>query len=199
VSIVKKRDHPAEGRRALALRPEFLVLGLLAEDSAHGYKLYRRFVASLDGLWHISESQFYATLKRIEARGWIEACSPAKGKGGSKRLLSLSGEGRRVLLEWIDTPTIGSPKLVHMEFLTRLFFARRLAPRKVKRIVADQAASLEKDIDRIASLGGVRGAKNDINDLSIAFRERQLRAAIEWVEKNVAPAIRRRSLRPPGA
>jgi len=61
------------------VRPEYVFLGFLAESPAHGYQLYQQFKKDLSGLWHISESQMYASLKRLEKRGWIapEEKSPA--------------------------------------------------------------------------------------------------------------------------
>jgi DNA-binding PadR family transcriptional regulator len=174
-------------RRSTELRPEFVALGLLAEGPAHGYELFRRFKASLDGLWHISESQFYATLKRVEKHGLVVRSAPQKGEGASRRLLSLTPTGHKLFAEWITEPTVASPRLVHLEFLTRLYFARRLFPRKVPALVAEQIRFLSTDLARLEQIRENGVVHDEVDTLSADFRVSQLRAALAWLEESVAP------------
>lgn len=175
-------------RRGGELRPEYVALGLLAEGPAHGYELRRRFAASLEGLWRISESQFYATLKRLEARGLIALAEPEPGEGAARRLVSMTEEGRRALRDWIEEPTASSPKLLHLEFLTRLEFARRLEPGLAPRLVRGQAEALRAELARLEGLRAGGAARSGLGDLSLAFRERELRAALDWIEEEVGRA-----------
>jgi len=55
-----------------SLSPEFALLGLLEQRPAHGYELHQRLYAELGYLWHISLSQAYNILKRLEAQGFIQ-------------------------------------------------------------------------------------------------------------------------------
>jgi DNA-binding PadR family transcriptional regulator len=128
-------------------------------------------------------------LKRLEAHGLISVSAPERGEGAAKHLVSLKPEGRRIFLEWIDEPTIGGPKLLHLEFLTRVSFARRIAPRRLNRILQSQIASILADIERIVNLRGDGTAKTDLETLSIEFRERQLRSALSWIEEIVIPMV----------
>jgi len=186
---VSKKEPGSGAKPRPDLHPEFVALGFLAEGPAHGYELYRRFTASLGSLWHISESQFYATLKRSEAHGFIVASTLEKGEGGAKRLLSLSPEGRRLLLVWINEPTRGSARLVHMEFLARLFLARIIAPLKLRSIIIKQTAALDKEIRRLRLVSEGSHAGGTIDGLSADFRESQLRAAVAWIESKIIPTV----------
>jgi len=186
-----------------------VALGLLAEGPAHGYELFRRFKASLGGLWHISESQFYATLKRIEARGLAGPAGEARAsaapaafavpadevpRGGvpAPRVLSLSAEGRALFEAWLAEPTAPSSRLLHLEFLARLHFLARLRPEAVAAAAEAQARALAGDIARLeAALPAMSAADRaalDIGAQSAAFRLGQLRAALAWIEESVLPA-----------
>lgn len=183
-----------------------MALGFLAEGPAHGYELFRRFKTSLGGLWRISESQFYATLKRIEARGLAGPAGPAGearaagapadeiSRGGvpPPRVLSLSAEGRALFEAWLAEPTASSSRLLHLEFLARLHFLTRLRPEAVIAAAEAQARALAGDIARLETvlpaMSHADRAALDIGAQSAAFRLSQLRAALAWIEGSVLPA-----------
>ena len=192
-------------RRRTALRPEYLALGYLAEgpSPAHGYELYRRFQASLDSVWHISESQFYTLLGRLEGHGLVRPEEPEKGSGAQKHPLSLTPEGEKAFFAWLDEPTASSPRLLHLEFLARLYFASQIAPSRVPELIQTQSEVLMADLARLeasqasrspsgsqpsapsqASHGSLDSAS--IGRYSSDFRCRQLRAALAWLQETVS-------------
>lgn len=166
------------GRGASELRPEYLFLGLLAEGPGHGYGLYRAFRESLAPLWRVSESQMYATLNRLAAKGWIaeepgaddaaQEAGPARGAAPgaaagrpSRQVLSLTPAGREAFELWLERPSAPSPRSLRMEFLSRLHFAlRRDAASGIgagrsgglaARLVREQTALLEQELERSAA------------------------------------------------
>jgi len=186
-----------------------VALGLLAEGPAHGYELFRRFKTSLGGLWRISESQFYAMLKRVEARGLAGSAYEARAsaaaaaaaapadevpRGGvpAPRVLALSAEGSALFEAWLAEPTAPSSRLLHLEFLARLHFLARLRPETVAAAAEAQARALAGDIARLEAtlpaMSPAGSAALDIGALSAAFRLSQLRAALAWIEESVLPA-----------
>jgi hypothetical protein len=62
-------------KRASALEPEYLILGLLNQQPDHGYELHRRVITEQAGLWHLPQNQVYNLLKRLEARGDISSAA----------------------------------------------------------------------------------------------------------------------------
>lgn len=183
-----------------------MALGLLALGPAHGYELFRRFKTSLGGLWRISESQFYATLKRVEARGLagpavearassastVSADDAPRGGVPAPRVLALSAEGSALFEAWLAEPTAPSSRLLHLEFLARLHFLARLRPEAVAAAAEAQARALAGDIARLEAalpaMSPAGPAALDIGALSAAFRLSQLRAALAWIEESVLPA-----------
>ncbi len=60
---------------------------MLFGEPGHGYNLHRKVVSNLGQVWHLSQSQAYAILKRLETRGEISRhliVKCASSKGGSK-------------------------------------------------------------------------------------------------------------------
>jgi len=171
------------------LLPEFVPLGYLVQEPLHGYELYRRFGAGLADLWRLSESQMYATLKRLEERGLIVGAAPEKGSAASRRVLSPTPEGRRLFSAWLAEPSICSPRVLRLEFLTRLFFARRIDPAAMARLFAAQRDAVLAALDRLAVERAQRVSGFDVVDLALAFSENQLRSTLAWLDGSVGPAI----------
>ena len=191
------------GARASELRPEFVFLGLLADGPCHGYRLYQAFRETFAGLWRISESQMYATLARLHAKGWItetagdpdapagDAPQPSRSRGRSRQALALTPAGRAAFQEWLERPGAVGPRSLRLEFLSRLRFAGlrpegALAARLVREQREVVAAELERSEGRAAANGegrrdGGPPAFLPIDQLSADFRLRQLRAALGWL------------------
>ena len=171
------------------LRPEFVPLGFLVEEPIHGYELCRRFDETLAGLWRISESQMYATLRRLEDHGFAQGSSPEKVAAASRRVLSPSAAGRALFDAWLAEPSVCNPKVLRLEFLTRLFFARRLAPDSVAGLFEAQRAVIVRTLERHVENRGSPNPGFDVFDLALAFSESQLRSALEWMETSVKPGV----------
>lgn len=163
------------------LKPEYLFLGLLEGRAAHGYELYRRFSQELGTIWNISESQMYATLRRLEERGLIEGGAAEKGEAASRRPLSATHEGRRLFAEWLERPTAPNPRSLALEFTARLHFAERLGSDIRHRLLLAQIGEVRRAVesmDRHESRG-----LQALERLSLDFRRAQLEAALVWLMK----------------
>jgi hypothetical protein len=212
------------------VRPEYVFLGFLAESPAHGYQLYQQFKKDLSGLWHISESQMYASLKRLEKRGWIApdektpAGADADANVGagvkvdempparqSRQCYSLTAAGLAAYESWLSSPSPASPRLLKLEFLSRLYFALRRDVELAYAIVEAQRSALEQELDRLTGTDALRIAQKsaqssihgrtmgagqghpmgaapkapllfDINILARDFRIRQIQSTLEWLK-----------------
>ncbi len=218
------------------VRPEYVFLGFLAESPAHGYQLYQQFTYDLSGLWHISESQMYASLKRLEKRGWIapdektpagaDADANTEAEAGdtykkvdklpparqSRQCYSLTATGLAAYEAWLSSPSPASPRLLKLEFLSRLYFALRRDVEFAYAIIEAQRSALEQELDRLTGTDALRIAQKsdqssvqgpaqranqgrpmgaapkeallfDINILAKDFRIRQIQSTLEWLKK----------------
>ena len=166
--------------RASDLSPEFPLLGLLDEQPGHGYELHQRLSDELGGLWRLSQSQVYATLKRLEARGWISGTPHPQENLPDRRLLRLTPEGRRRLRAWLKAPTGSSVRAIRIDFLSRLHFASRLGPELALALIEEQSRAVEQGLQRLEGERAV-GAADSIGELAVELRMRQLASVLPWL------------------
>ncbi|MCA9905364.1 MAG: PadR family transcriptional regulator [Anaerolineae bacterium] len=111
------------------LTPDETILGLIAIQACHGYDLIEAFrdPAALGDIWKMSTSQIYAVLKRLEGQGLIAGRVVESANAPSRTEYTLTPAGRQRLAAWLDDPQpSASIRRVRVEFLSRLFIARRL-------------------------------------------------------------------------
>jgi DNA-binding PadR family transcriptional regulator len=168
--------------RASDLSPEHVLLGLLDPHPAHGYELHLRLGRDLGGLWHLSQSQVYGTLRRLEGRGWIAGTPQPQQHLPDRRLMRLTPNGRRRFRAWLHTPTASSVRAIRVEFPTRLYFASRLGPAVMLRLLDEQVRSVEQGLRQ---LDGARtsNADNAFADLALDLKLRQLASVLPWLDE----------------
>jgi len=162
------------------LSPEFALLGFLIAGPSHGYDLHQRFVVELGHVWHMSQSQAYAILKRLEQRGDMTAQVVEQDKLPARQVLRITSQGRRRFNEWMEDISINS-RSIRLEFLTRLYFARIYKPEKVSQIYEAQSDEIKVAIERIETLLANLPPEQQFNYLSLDLRLRQMKLIQEWM------------------
>jgi DNA-binding PadR family transcriptional regulator len=165
------------------LSPEYALLGLLAEQPAHGYELHQRLVEVLGQVWRVSLSQTYNILKRLEAQGFIEAGEPEQHKLPARRPFRLTAAGRRRFETWLDSTSGCSVRLVRVEFTTRLFFARQRGPAQVERLVEAQTTATRACLERLQARLAEIPAGQIFNRLGLELRTRQMASVLDWLDE----------------
>jgi len=84
---------------------EHAILVSLAERSASGYELARRFDASIGHFWRASHQQIYKVLGRMEADDWVASDLVAQDGRPDKKVYVVTDAGRDELARWTSTPT----------------------------------------------------------------------------------------------
>lgn len=97
---------------------EHAILVSLAERSASGYDLARRFDKSIGHFWQASHQQIYKVLGRMEADGWVTSELVAQGTRPDKKVYSITEPGRARLTDWLATPT--PTEAVRSEFALKI-------------------------------------------------------------------------------
>lgn len=164
------------------LSPRFVLLGFLYFQPMHGYDLHRQLQAHLHEVWHIRQSQVYATLKRLEHEGWVTAVAEAQDGRPDRLVLHLTAAGRSHFETWLHTPTPGSARAIRVEFITRLFFACQLSTDLCSRLLQDQAESMRQDAARLQKRLDETPAAETFNRLGLELRVRQFITILEWLE-----------------
>ena len=170
------KDHHAGN-----VSPEFALLGFLIAGPSHGYDLHQRFVAELGHVWHLSQSQAYTILKRLENRGDISAQVVEQEKLPARQMLRITELGRRRFFQWLELGIGRTARSIRLEFLTRLYFTQLHRPENIRQIYQSQFAEIESRIDQLESLLENLPPDQTFNRLSLDLRLQQMRLIQNWM------------------
>ncbi|KRM11439.1 PadR family transcriptional regulator [Paucilactobacillus suebicus] len=102
---------------------QFIILGLLSQESMTGYELTQSFAHEIGEFWQAKHSQIYPLLNKMEDQQLISHVDEVTGTKLAKKRYSITQQGDDVLQEWIAEPTdfISSSK---DEFILKLYFIK---------------------------------------------------------------------------
>ena len=172
---------PSKDHHIGNVSPEFALLGFLIAGPSHGYDLHQRFLAELGQVWHLSQSQAYAILKRLENRGDISTHVIEQEKLPARQMLHITAAGRRRFFEWLELGIGKTARSIRLEFLTRLYFTQLHRPENIAQIYKTQSAEIESIIMRLENLLEYLPPDQVFNRLSLDLRLRQMRLIQKWL------------------
>ena len=173
--------YPPKYRHSGNISPEFALLGFLIAGPDHGYDLHQRIVTELGYVWHLSQSQAYSILKRLEIRGDILARVVEQDKLPDRQMLRISSQGRRRFMDWLEKGSASNARAIRLEFLTRLYFSNLYTPENTAQIFAAQSAEIKNNIGRLENMLAHIPLEQTYNRLSLDLRLRQMKLIQEWV------------------
>lgn len=126
----------------------YALLGMLADRTASGYELTRKFERTLDRYaWHAQHNQIYQELNRLAGDGLIEVVE--RGARGRKTY-ALAEKGREELRTWLHRPP--RKAVVRNEFMLRLFLLFALDPAEARGLLAHYAEDIEGELTELRAL-----------------------------------------------
>lgn len=170
------QSHHAGGRS-----PEYALLGFLYDQPNHGYTLHQQLITELGYVWHVSQSQTYNILKRLEKQGYISSTTQEQEKLPPRQLLEITDMGRHRFEEWFQVPSGSSVRAIRLEFITRLYFAQNLFPEKLQTILETQSEEINSALSQLEMNRSTIPPEQIFNRLSLELRIQQLRSVQNWV------------------
>jgi len=170
-------------KRHGSISPEFALLGFLYEQPSHGYDLHQKLATELGSVWYISQSQTYNILNRLKTRGDISSTMLEQEKLPPRQVLQITPTGRDRFDGWLDMPTGSSVRAIRLEFITRLYFAKKIAPEKIQLLLDSQSAKINATITKLELSQANIPADQTFNQLSLRLRIRQLHSALDWLSE----------------
>ena len=173
---------PAKHANPRSVSLEYPLLGLLLETPAHGYELTRLLSQQLGMLYHVNQSQVYATLERMLARGWVVCQVLEQEKKPARKRFSLTEAGKQHLKTWLYAVSRPSVQVIRLELPARLFLLNRSDPAAIPGSIDAQAAEIA------ATLAGLRPQLEALpeeqlyNRIALDLRIQQLEATLDWLE-----------------
>lgn len=175
--MAKKEQHSGN------LSPEFALLGFLIEKPCHGYDLHQRLTTELGQVWHLSQSQAYAILKRLETRGNISARLVEQEKLPARQILHITASGRKRFFEWLETDISATARSIRLEFLSRLYFANLYRPEILPQIYQSQFKEIDSKIKQLETLIEHLPPEQIYNRLSLDLRLQQMKLIENWMSE----------------
>lgn len=184
---------------ARAMPAEHAILGLLDldEGSGHGYDLARNFAEGrpLANVLRLEPGMLYHHLKKMEKSGWVISSTEQQASRPARQVYHLTDAGREELRRWMAEP-VQHTREIRLEFLVKLYFARRTDPALADRLVQGQLdASRQWEAALAEQLAAVETSDASASDRAftrtvLELRLAQTRAAIDWLMSASNPDAR---------
>jgi len=162
---------------------EYILLGLIQEQPAHGYALYEqiRSTPELSLIWQVKRSKLYYLLEKLESERLLTVSVSSQGPYPDRKIYQLTSSGKKVLEDWMNSPVLSS-RYVRLAFLSKLYFLIRNNKKgavdlinKQREICEGWLQNLERQVQSLQ--------KDDfITSQVFYFRIGQIKAMLEWLE-----------------
>ncbi|MED1904352.1 PadR family transcriptional regulator [Bacillus thuringiensis] len=96
---------------------EYIILGLLHEESMSGYDLKKNIDHSIGFFYKSSFGSLYPALKRLEEKEWVSVKN-VKGDSKNKKNYTIQNTGKVALFKWLEQPL----QTTKNEHLVKIFF-----------------------------------------------------------------------------
>jgi PadR family transcriptional regulator, regulatory protein AphA len=170
------------------------LLGLINYQPETGYELKARFESSIHFFWNATLPQIYRTLNQMKADGWLD-CSVEHQEGKpSRKVYSLTAQGRREFVRWLEEP----PEFGQQRdtILIKVFFGRLLGPAKLAahlRVWRDYQSRklLRLEHEAVAAIDRYRRHSTVGGDVpywkfTLDCGANNLKARIDWCDRTLA-------------
>lgn len=161
---------------------EFVLLGLIRLQPAHGYELFHSFQhdQGIGMIWQIKPAHLYALLEKLEGTGWLVS-EIMEGEGFIQRKqYHITAAGEQAYQSWMSSP-VTTPHRIRQEFMARLYFILHDPQKPSDQVVARQLEICRdwhtRIRQQIASLREDRFFEREV----LLFRLGQVSAMQEWL------------------
>jgi len=167
---------------------KYAILSLLSHDPLTGYELMKLFDSSVSYFWHATHPQIYKELARLERAGHVVHRSVEQRGRPTKKIYSLSDDGRADLLEWLRVPA--GAQRVKDEMMLKTFCFGFLESAEAKELVQRHRQLHELRLKRYQELERFLRSGSDFTErerlgpyLTLLRGIRYERDYIEWCQE----------------
>jgi DNA-binding PadR family transcriptional regulator len=133
---------------------KYAILGLLREQTSHGYAVRAAFEERLGDVWELNYGQVYQVLTALEQEGLILASDERVGKRPPRRVYSISPKGRDALRKWLLQPSLRR-RPYRDDFYLRLLFAAEWEPDLVRGMIEDEGRRCREQLAALTDQAGL--------------------------------------------
>ncbi len=157
---------------------DFPGTGILYRGPAHGYDLCRELRERLGEIWTLGTSHIYALLAGLEKDGLVHHQRIDQETRPSKKVFTITDEGRLVFLEWVRSPVM-NVRDIRLEFLAKLHFTRFDSAAAVVDLIVSQLSVCRSSQQRLRNNRALCRTETECSALD--FRMAMLEATVEWL------------------
>jgi len=183
-----RRERLSGKEATLSLR--HVLLGLLSENSGHGYGLRKNFVHRLGHFRNLNEGQLYTQLAKMEKEGLIEREVVVPEKGPARKLLHITPKGRELFQDWLRSDQYEDEGVLYdfmqgYPFFTKCNFFQHLEPEEARKKIRAQLTLMEEKRDAYQEvLLRMESQKVDPFRIRIlTFGLKEVEHRIEWLNE----------------
>ncbi len=162
---------------------EYILLGLINEQPAHGYALYNRLrnTPELSLIWQIKRSKLYYLLDKLETEGLLSVSVSSQGTYPDRKVYQLTSRGEKALEGWMNSPVMSS-RYIRLAFLSKLYFLLREEGEEAAELINQQIKICQGWLQNLQRQQQSLEKDNFINSQVFLFRIGQINAMLEWLE-----------------
>jgi len=160
---------------------ELAILGLLKEQTMHGYQLSKRLADTLGAFWKVSYGSLYPALKRLEREAAVESVFPREEVGRRKNVYRITEKGEALFAELLERA--GQEATEDSGFSVRFAFFKYLKPETRIRLLERRRAFLEGRWSHLRE--SVQRLKEGIDSYTLSLMNHELSATeddIKWLD-----------------
>lgn len=159
---------------------EYAILGVLMTGPKHGYELHGYICSKMNQFWHLSMSQAYALLKRMENSGLVASKEELQENRPTKKIFTITQKGTRRFLQWVSSP-VEHVRDLRIEFMAKLFFVIELQLKEGLSLFDKQIEVLQDKLRMIDS------SKENVDDefqaLLYSFKSTLSSTVLDWLNE----------------
>lgn len=192
-------------KRGKLMSLKYGILGFLNYGGQTGYELDKSFKSSIDTFWHVTTSQIYRELTALEKDGLVRYETVIQTDKPNRKVFTITGAGKRELLEWLAVPQTNSLFYMRNSFLMQVFFSGERSKSDFIETLDQFSASCQQQINdtTIQWQQSIQSMQSKITEpeksvfwlLTAEFGQRYLKSCIEWAESSKKLLMQQDNLR----
>ena len=168
-----------------ASKVEMVILGLIAEETSHGYGVLERFRSRSMGLWaEVGRASVYQALRRMESDGLITGRDQEGTDGPDRRVFRVTRAGRERLREGL-THRAAERSPYETGAGLALGFVHLLPVAEARKVLEGRDHAVRDLLDAIRTervrTSADRGAGRAVADAMLDRQEALARAELPWL------------------
>lgn len=170
-------------RHQAPLSLEYILLGLLDQNPAHGYDLYKKTI-HLEGIslvWRIKQSQLYALLDKLEMGGLLKSTFLPGEAYPLRKEYQITASGKEAFCTWRASP-VKHGRDMRQEFLAKLYFAHQAGLEAGLELIEAQKQVCQEWVNDLQSRYSIQKDGKLYERMVFQYRLSQTMAMLEWLE-----------------